>query len=166
MEYLTNDAKEGFLIVVLLSVIILAGITVAYQSHIKELNGNYLNAMTTAEELNKTMQQEIEALRKIQNENSKKSEREEKIVEEYSSIQQKAEFLERQNIELTTQKIEMLKSEEAFKKEIEKLKAENIRLENELRNTKNSLIKTGKEIDLCEESMRKIRTERDECLKS
>ena len=59
MEYLTNDAKEGFLIVVLLSVIILAGITVAYQSHIKELNGNYLNAMTTAEELNKTMQQEI-----------------------------------------------------------------------------------------------------------
>ena len=60
----------------------------------------------------------------------------------------------------------MLKSEEAFKKEIEKLKAENIRLENELRNTKNSLIKTGKEIDLCEESMRKIRTERYECLKS
>ncbi len=165
MKYLTNDTKEGVLIVILISVIVLAGITVAYQSHVKKLNNNYLNAMITAEDLNKTMQKEIELLRTMQNESSKKSEREDKIVEEYSSIQQKAEFLEKQNTELATQREDMLKNEESLKTEIEKIKAENIRLENELKNTKNSLIKTGKEIDVCENNMRKVRTERDECLK-
>ena len=165
MKYLTNDTKEGALLVVLISVIVLAGVTVAYQSHFKTLNDNYISAMSVADNLNKTMMQEIENLRKTKNETDKKNEREEKIAEEYSSIQQKTEFLEKQNEDLIIQREEMLKSEDLLKKEIEKVKTENNRMENELKNTKNSLMKVGKEIDLCEENMRKIRTERDACRK-
>lgn len=164
MKYFTNDIKSGAVIVIIASAIVLAGITMIYQTQIKKINENYISAMNSAQLLNETIEKELKIIKEGQKKNNLIDEREEKITEEYSTIQQKADFLEEQNKELAGEKEELLKNEEKLKKEIDALRIEKDNLEKESRNAKNLLFKIQKDIDLCEELSKKLREERDNCI--